>query len=660
MQDQNSFAEFVLSIFREQLVDCSRWYPELTKEFDRDLLRLSSAANSHGIRFFLETMPAFRKHLDKCLTEELLIPSNLTNFGVVKKGEAIPRLFRGLTLRVFGRNGMLKDQPDMQAVRCLRQLLGVVAKLRVDANTRDSGNAVLEFYRVDMATRTGDLEWEHHESFSAEVNNNDKTFVSLVSADNSRTADLFPSGEGQVSIPIRDLRGALNRVQHVADHIASALGSFDPHEWVFRHGPGSVAGSSFGSNKYDFKRWPDRLESVFPWADFAIANYALGDMEPVEVARARGFTHEVPAKLCAVRKTIKTPRLIACEPVALQWCQQAIRDYLYSKVESSYLSKFVDFRRQDKNGILALEASHTQSHATIDLTSASDWISCWHVERLFRRSPMLLRALQATRSAWIEQRICKYSPRYHKLRKYSTMGNATTFPVQTILFTAIALGCVLYTRGLRVCDGTMKSLQESAVRVFGDDIIVPKDSSGLLVGVLQALGLKVNAAKTFLRGKFRESCGVDAFRGEDVSSVRVLEMPRRAAPSSIASCVDVHNNLLKAGYLCTAAYLRKTATSLGFSKIREIEDGDGAFGWMTYDIPNNAQFRTRVNRDTQVREIRCLGPRPKCIRIPAENNPGLLQFFTEAAKVVTSAKSTLGHLGQRPKSSLALGWRSVD
>ena len=104
MDDLKSYAEFVLGVYRALLVDCARHYPECAKEFDRDYKRLSSAIEQHGIRFTLDVMPSFRKHLDKCLREERLIPSHLIHFGC-RHGEAIPRLFRGLTLRVFDRSG---------------------------------------------------------------------------------------------------------------------------------------------------------------------------------------------------------------------------------------------------------------------------------------------------------------------------------------------------------------------------------------------------------------------------------------------------------------------------------------------------------------------------------------------------------------------------
>jgi hypothetical protein len=80
------------------------------------------------------------------------------------------------------------------------------------------------------------------------------------------------------------------------------------------------------------------------------------------------------------------------------------------------------------------------------LKSASDRISCWVIERLFRRSPSLLSALYATRTRWITQSLDKKSPEACRLRKFSTMGSAVTFPVQTILFSVLAVSSVLYTR----------------------------------------------------------------------------------------------------------------------------------------------------------------------------------------------------------------------
>ena len=655
MPNQNSYGEFILGVYQAQLVDCAQHYPELTKEFKRDFVRLSSAVKCHGIRFALETMPAFRKHFDKCLEKRRLTSSGLLQFGVTHKGGTIPRLFRGLILRVFDRNGALRDDLDVDAVRLIRQLLGVVRKLRMASSIRDTGKTVQEFYQIDQSIRSSSLNWEDDQAFDQGVANNETSFTDAqrsVDRDQMALPGICPEKLDGSTVDYR----LLHTVQQVADWMCSKLGSFDPWLWKPRHGPGAVSDFGFGSYKYDFQTWPERLERIFPYADFAHANYASVKPISVQEATLHGFYHDKPARLCAVPKTLSTPRLIASESTCLQWTQQIIRDFLYNQVSSTCLSSFIDFGRQDKNGALALEASMDGSHATIDLSNASDRISCWHVERLFRRSPSLLRAVQSTRSVWVEQEICRFSPRYHYLRKYSTMGNATTFPVQSLFFLCLALGSVLHTRGLKVSDRIMRRIAGDQVRVFGDDIIIPDDCSGLMVELLQHLELKVNVRKTFTEGNFRESCGVDAFNGHNVTTVNILEVPRRAGPGSIVSSVDVHHNLCDRGFVATATFIQKTASRLVSNKIRFVKHGSGLFGWSSLYGGDNAHLPVRHSRTLHKAEIKCLKLRVTDPRLPAKESAGLLQYFTEAPRVVASAVSTLGYLSRRPKCGITLGW----
>ncbi len=653
MPDLKSYAEFVLGLYRSQLVDCGRKYPELAKEFDRDLSRLNSAIEQHGVRFTLETMPAFRKHFDKCLAEARLTPSGLLHFGVDKKGGTIPRLFRGLVLRVFDRSGSLKLNPDVAAISWIRQLLGVVRKLELDCGLKATRESVREFFRVDMEVRHGDLDWSDHVAFASE-NHMGSHF-----SDGYHTDVLSEKEPGLPGIlpctPILPSEVYVN-LQRVADMMTAYLGVFTPEEWRFKHGPGAVADRRFGSYKYDFDHWPDRLEEVFPYADFAHANYAQVDATPQDRKARLAFSREAPAKLSAVPKTVKGPRLIASEPIALQWCQQSLKDYFYSRTNDCFIGRFIDYSMQSKNGAAALAASRHGKCVTIDLSSASDRVSCWHVERLFRRSPSLLRALQSCRSMYVRQDICRLSPKLYKLRKYSTMGNATTFPVQSLFFLSLTLACVLTVRKLPVTPKSIKTIGASEVRVFGDDIVAPKDCSGLLVELLHALGLRVNRDKTFLEGNFRESCGVDAFAGQDVTTVNVMRVPSRSSPGSIVSSVDVHHNLCEKGMLDTADFLRKTASRLGYGKIRVVSHGSGLFGWSSWAGDDFSCVPTRWNRQLHRLEVKCLVPSVKETRQPAKESAGLLQFFTEAPRVVTSAVSTLGYLAQRPSTRLSTRW----
>jgi len=651
MATTKSYAEYVLGTLDALLVDCASQYPELTRELRRDYLRLSSAIKEHGVRFVLDVMPAYRKHFDKCLDEQRLTASGLLHFGVVKKHWTIPRLFRGLILRVFDQDGSLKTDPDIDAIRWIRQLLGACRKFRMSSEFKDVAMTVDEFYQIDHEVEEPSLDWDDYSVFQAQ-DPSSLSFNDRNTFPDPREPSLFDDLRVVILDPkLTDL------IQRTADIITSQLGAFAPQEWRFRHGPGAVSDTPFGEYKYSFKTWPERLESVFPYADFAVANYACVDTSDPKSKLSSPFLAETPARLCAVPKTLSKPRLIACEPTSFQWAQQSIRDYFYKRVSQTFISRFVDFSDQDSNGRAALLASMDGSCATIDLSSASDRISCWAIERLFRRSPSLLTALQATRSQYVKQDICGSSPKLHKLRKYSTMGNATTFPVQSIFFLTLTIASVLYVRQQCASIKNIRLIKGTEVRVFGDDIVIPSDCSGVLREVLQALGLKVNDSKSFSVGNFRESCGVDAFAGVDVTTVNVLDFPERTRPGSIVSSVDVHNNLCDRGYFATARYIQKTVEQEVSYDIRTVDYGSGSFGWSSLGHPGRIRpNRTRYNQDLHRREARVATLRVSQPRLPPKDAAGLLQFFTEVQRVVTTAVSAIGYTAKRPKVSLRLGW----
>lgn len=653
MNVKKSYEEYALGIYDAMLVDMASYYPALTKEFIRDSLRLRSAVDSQGIRFLLDTLPAFRKHLDKCLQNGRLTLSGLPQMRQFRKGSTIPRLFRGLLLRVFDSFGVLRCDPDKEAIRHLRQLYSAVAKIEMASSRRDTARAAIDFFRTDEEVKDGNLSWDNHLSFEPQ-RASQLSFTDIWKAPlGSEDPQLF---EPQEPLPSLALYGVFACIQQVADCMSSYLGVFNAHEWRPKHGPGAVSDQRWGAYKYAFDNWPDRLEGVFPYADFAVANYAQIDATSPVSALTISFLSERGSKLIAVPKTLSTPRLIASEPTSHQWCQQIIKDYFYRRTARTFIGRFLSFEDQTKNGRLALRASHDQKHATIDLSSASDRVSCWHVERLFRRLPCLLAALQASRTAWIQQDLCRDFPRVSPIRKYSTMGNATIFPVQSLLFLAVSLGVYVHKRGIQVTPRTLRRLGQMEVRVFGDDIIVPEDCAEDVVEALTTLGLKVNANKTFLAGKFKESCGVDAYDGHVVTPIRILKRPVRTSPGSLVSSVDVHNNLCEAGYVATAAYVRKIAGRCVSNSIRYVKHGSGLFGWSDLFGETPTNTRVRWNQTLQRREVRCL--RPKVVEHRATNteSSGLLQYFTEAAKEVTSAVSSHGWLLRRPKAGLGQGW----
>lgn len=650
MVGSKSYADYALGVLTALLVDCAVYYPGLRKEFDRDIRRLSSAIECHGLRFITETMPAYRKHFDRCLDARRLTPVVLFHFGAIRPGGTIPRLFRGLILRVFDESGVYRQDADLQAVRLVRQLLGAFRKMRIDCGPSNRFNAVAEFVRIDEECPIATLDWvggsdTNALSWQAHAYGPELSFQDIGGVyHDAAKATLTPT---QIS-------NVLYSVQNAADYIAGTLGHFDPLEWRPKHGPGAVSDQRFGTDKYEFHHWPDRLDRVFPFSVFAYANYAAW-VDALKCEDVRLVTTDLPAKMACVPKTTKTPRLIASEPTSLQWCQQVIRDYLYTSVHASVLGKFVSFNDQTHNATLAVKSSSARTHWTIDLSSASDRIACFHVERLFRRNPALLDALQATRSVTLKQAICRKQPQLLRLQKYSTMGNATTFPVQTLFFLAVILGCASYVRKQPVATVVRRANGEE-VRVFGDDLVVPADCAQVVVEVLHALNLRVNTDKTFGGLAFRESCGVDACDGEVVTSQAVLDLPERTRPGSVVSSVDVANNLFNAGYLHAATYIRNTVERIGYTKLPNVADGSGRFGWQTYGVVDNSHLKTRWNDRLHRREMLALCVSAKRVSMPPNTNAGLLRYFIEAPEEVTSAESSLTYDTQRPQAKVGLRW----
>lgn len=294
-------------------------------------------------------------------------------------------------------------------------------------------------------------------------------------------------------------------------------------EVVPRHGGGATADRRIGNYKWHFQEWTERLESLFPFVEYALPSVSYWESGTAGV-RWLSPEEERPAKMVAVPKTRSTPRLIAEEPTCMQYMQQSIARPLMESIEACSTAKFfTGFTEQWPNQAMAQIGSEDGSLATLDLSEASDRVGNWMVEVFFEDFPWFLEAIQATRSRSIELP----SGEVFQLRKFASMGSAMTFPIEAMVFTAITLEAVLRSQKKPLTKRSIRSLRDE-VRVYGDDIIVPTDSAGAVIESLEAFGLKVNRHKSFWNGEFRESCGKEYWNGIDVSITRF----RKHAPSS--------------------------------------------------------------------------------------------------------------------------------
>lgn len=190
-----------------------------------------------------------------------------------------------------------------------------------------------------------------------------------------------------------------------------------------------------------------------------------------------------------VPKNWKTDRTIACEPEGNIPFQLAFDEYAKRR-----LRKFgIDLSDQTRNQHLAKEGSLTGKYATIDLSMASDTVAYNAVAWLFPRA--WFRYLSAFRSSFATGSfgVLKYA-------KFSSMGNGTTFAVETLIFAA--------------CCHAVGSKQFS---VYGDDIIIETELASDLARLLKFLGFSFNHEKSFLQGPFRESCGADWHGGYNIT-----------------------------------------------------------------------------------------------------------------------------------------------
>lgn len=240
-------------------------------------------------------------------------------------------------------------------------------------------------------------------------------------------------------------------------------------------------------------------------------------------------------RLSFVNKDWDIDRLIAIEPSWNVFLQLGINGYLKRRLK--YFGVHLD--DQSRGWGWAREGSISGAYATVDLVSASDLIGIGVVERLCPREWLVF--LDSLRS-----KEYFYEGEWHRYHKFSSMGNGFTFPLETVIFIALA-------RATARVFGT----GEEGITVYGDDIIVPQDTYANLLQVLRYCGFKANNSKSYCYGPFRETCGRDYLQGMNVRPVYL-----RKVPTCDEDIYSIYNRLLTLSIMPmpnTLNYLRSAA-----------------------------------------------------------------------------------------------------
>jgi len=391
---------------------------------------------------------------------------------------------------------------------------------------------------------------------------------------------------------------------------------------VPKHGPGATQERISGNQKWRFLSWHQRLSDVgFTHVKFGMFRESVHPEDDSYEPSVIEPGAEAPVRVTLVPKTLKTPRVIAVEPVCMQYAQQGLSQFLVRQLSNCrFTANHVNFRDQSVNQDLVLSLSSSGDIGTLDMKEASDRVSATHVYDMLGSVPEFREWVFACRSSRAELP----NGDIVTLKKFASMGSALCFPIEAMVFFVSIIASRLSRAGKFP---TAQNVLEfgRAVYVYGDDLIVPADEASAICDDLDSLGFKVNRRKSFWTGKFRESCGMDCYDNSKVTPVYL----RRDLPSSsedasgLLSCIATANQLFDAGYWLVGTALREAVHAV-LGHLPQVPRDSPAMGWYDYSeiVP-----RRRWNHDLQRVEYRCwVASSPKCPD-PIDGYPALAKCF---------------------------------
>jgi hypothetical protein len=186
------------------------------------------------------------------------------------------------------------------------------------------------------------------------------------------------------------------------------------------------------------------------------------------------------------------------------------------------------------------------------------------------------------------------------------------------------------------------------VYVYGDDLIVPADEVPVVTKTLEAFALKVNANKTFYSGKFRESCGMDAYNGVMVTPIYVRCMPPRGKQdhAEIVSYVSLANQLYKAGWWVLAKRVRSVVDKI-LGPLPVVRETAPCLGWHTLRQTYSIQA---LDKHTHAWKVKAWVAVPKKSRDQIDGYAALMKCFLLAGENHTEVKE-LAHLDVMSKDA---------
>jgi len=318
---------------------------------------------------------------------------------------------------------------------------------------------------------------------------------------------------------LRLARSILSYYFNYPDFSAECLRDFGRNPWG-RHSTGAVSDKSKPSQKWRLNSWPGLNGNLFRLADRSLITKKLVD--------------QPAARVCAVPKDYRGPRIICIEPKENQFAQQGLMELLYRFISRHPMTRgSISFREVEASKNLCMR----KDLACLDLKDASDLLSLALARFLLPKWIFSIVTAYRTRNVtWNGHRV--------PTRCLATMGSAVCFPLETLVFWAIARAStrIVLGEGYRTKD----------IRVFGDDIILPREAASNCIEALESAGLVVNHEKTCLHTLVKESCGAWVLAGVNQPVIK-LKTAEIVDLRSWLAWLDYSKSFQKAGLPALAA-----------------------------------------------------------------------------------------------------------
>lgn len=571
----------------------------------------------------LNLLPLYRSA--DCARDKATIHRRLTSEGIGFATVALPRLFNDILMKLEG------EEPSFEGFRKspssrLPVFLGGLLDMVFSQGPQDI-TALEILYSLCVAFKK--LKGEYPKSvLSKEIDKFIATDTSLLSVNytDPKTSEIVRRAKG---------------------YIDTLFTTIDIDNIVPKPGPGATNTPLKPFMRYEPHVRYAQLDSVFPYRNWFYTN-AFGFRESVRNYFALEKRTYPTSRLKFVHKYVGKPRGICIEENETQYLQQGLKNLLYKKIESHPMTKGrVNFASQSVNRDLALSSSFDKSFNTIDMSEASDRISRDLVFKLFRDTPLLdyLDAV-STRIITLPEDVRSGSI---LVQKFAPMGSAVCFPIMAVVHFALCKA-IIATSGLRNARKASKQ-----IFVYGDDILTPSEFTEEIFTHLPRFGMKLNKNKSYFKSSFRESCGIHAYKGVDITPVynnyTLNDKHERRDSTRLLSSLAKEYAYFRKNMHATAAVVRRHILSV--------------YGQLPYGKPTsrllcfkrdadhclNQKFhavRSRYNTELQTREytLRVVVPRYEG-QLSLLGSPALLRWFSqhteESASFMDFAEQKIVH-----------------